>query len=56
MNTNSIVLRVMSQNNTCWDCFQDSEFAGDFEDSNSTSGGALCVFWKSHICSNQLDV
>ena len=22
----------------------------------STSGGALCVFWKSYICSNKLDV
>ena len=36
--------------------FQDSDFAGDFEDSKSTSGGALCFFWKSYICSNQLDV
>ena len=26
--------------------FQDSEFAGDLEDSKSTSGGTLCVFWK----------
>ena len=24
--------------------FQDSHFAGDLEDSKSTSGGALCVF------------
>ena len=24
--------------------FQDSDFAGDFEDSKSTSGGILCVF------------
>ena len=24
--------------------FQDSDFAGDFEDSKSTSGGVLCVF------------
>ena len=24
--------------------FQDSDFAGDFEDSKSTSGGTLCVF------------
>ena len=24
--------------------FQDSDFAGDLEDSNSTSGGTLCVF------------
>ena len=29
---------------------------GDLEDSKSTSGGTLCVFWKSYICSNQLDV
>ena len=35
--------------------FQDSDFAGDLEDSKSTSGGTLCVFWKSYICSNQLD-
>ena len=62
MNTNSIVLRVMSQNNTCWDCFQDSEFAGDFEDSNSTSGGASCVFGShtfvaiSWMCKKQTSV
>ena len=35
--------------------FQDSDFAGDLEDSKSTSGGTL-HFWKSYICSNQLDV
>ena len=35
--------------------FQDSDFAGDLEDSKSTSGGTLC-FWKSYICSNKLDV
>ena len=35
--------------------FQDSDFAGDLEDSKSTSGGTL-RFWKSQICSNQLDV
>ena len=29
--------------------FQDSDFAGDLEDSKSTSGGTLCVFWKSYI-------
>ena len=33
--------------------FQDSDFAGDLEDSKSTSGGTLCVF-GSHT--NQLDV
>ena len=26
---------------------QDSDFTGDHEDSKSTSGGTLCVFWKS---------
>ena len=36
--------------------FQDFDFAGDLEDSKSTSGGALCIFGKSYICSNQLDV
>ena len=35
--------------------FQDSDFAGDLEDSKSTSGGTLC-FWKSYICSNKLEV
>ena len=46
--------------NTAQQCrlglFQDSDFAGDLEDSKSTSGGTLCVFGKSYICSNQLDV
>ena len=28
--------------------FQDSDFAGDLEDSKSTSGGTLCVFFGSH--------
>ena len=36
--------------------FQDSDFAGDLEDSKSTSAGALCVFWESYVCSNKLDV
>ena len=35
--------------------FQDSDFAGDLEDSKSTSGGTLCVF-RSHTFSNKLDV
>ena len=30
-----------------WGLFQDSDFAGDLEDSKSTSGGTLCVF-RSH--------
>ena len=32
--------------------FQDSDFAGDLEDFESTSGGTLCVLGKSYICSN----
>ena len=44
MNTNSIVMWVILQNNAGWDCFQDSDFAGDLEDSKSISGGTLCVF------------
>ena len=36
--------------------FQDSDFAGDLEGSKSTSGGTLCIFWKSHLRSNKLDV
>ena len=34
----------------CWlGLFQDSDFAGDLEDSKSTSGGTLCIFWKSYF-------
>ena len=36
--------------------FQDSDFAGDLEDSKTTSGGTSCIFWKSDICSHKLDV
>ena len=42
--------------------FQDSEFAGDLEDSKSTSGGTLCVFGshtfvpKSWMCKKQTSV
>ena len=44
MNTNNIVMWVILQNTAGWDCFQDSDFAGDLEDSKSTSGRTLCVF------------
>ena len=44
MNTNNIVY----VGNTAKQCrlglFQDSDFAGDLEDSKSTSGGTLCIF------------
>ena len=43
MNTNSIVMWETLPNNADWD-FQDSDFAGDLEDSKSTSGGTLCIF------------
>ena len=42
--------------------FQDSDFAGDLEDSNSTSGGILCVFGShtvvpiSWMCKKQTSV
>ena len=36
--------------------FQDSDFAGDLEDSKSTSGGNIMYLRKPHICSNKLDV
>ena len=42
--------------------FQDSDFAGDLEDSKSTSGGTLCVFGshtfvpKSWMCKKQTAV
>ena len=42
--------------------FQDSDFAGDLEDSKSTSGGTWCVFWShtfvpfSWMCQKQTSV
>ena len=36
--------------------FQDSDFAGDLEDSKSTSGGTLCIFGSHTFCSHKLDV
>ena len=42
--------------------FQDSDFAGDLEDSRSTSGGTLCVFGShpfvptSWMCKKQTSV
>ena len=49
-------------NNADWDKFQESDFAGDVEDSKSTSGGTLCVFWShtfvpiSWMCKKQTSV
>ena len=62
MNTNSIAMWVILQNNAGWDCFQDSDFAGDLEDPKSTSGGTLCVFGShtfvpiSWMCEKQTSV
>ena len=36
--------------------FQDSDFAGDLEDSKSTSGGTLCIFGSHTFVANKLDV
>ena len=35
---------VILLNSADWELFQDSDFAGDLEDSKSTSGGTLCIF------------
>ena len=44
--------------NTAQQCrlglFQDSDFAGDLENSKSTSGGLLCFFLESHVRANKL--
>ena len=53
---------VTLQNNAGWDCFQDSVFAGDLEDSKSPSGGTFCVFGShtfvpiSWMCKKQTSV
>ena len=44
MNTDNIVIWVVLLHNADWGLFQDSDFAGDLEDSKSTSGGTLCIF------------
>ena len=36
--------------------FQDSDFAGDLEDSKIYFGRSIVLFWESNICSNTLDV
>ena len=35
---------------------QDSDFAGDLEDSKSTSGGTLCIWWISWMCKKHTSV
>ena len=56
MNTNNIVMWVTLQKQCRLGLFQDSDFAGDLEDSKSTAGRNIVHFWKSYICSNKLDV
>ena len=62
MNTNNIVMWVTQQNNADLGLFQDSDFAGDLEDSKSTSGGTLCIFGShtfvpiSWMCKKQTSV
>ena len=53
---------VTLQNNAGWDCFKTPIFAGDLEDSKSTSGGTLCFFGShtfvptSWLCKKQTSV
>ena len=62
MNTNSIAMWVTQQKQCRLGLFQDSDFAGDLEDSKSTSGGTLCVFGShtfvplSWMCKKQTSV
>ena len=44
MITNNIVLWETLPKQCRLGLFQDSDFAGDLEDSKSTSGGTLCIF------------
>ena len=43
MNTNNIVMWETLPNNADWDCSKTPIFAGDLEDSKSTSGRTLCI-------------
>ena len=39
-----------------WDCFRTLDFAGDPEDSKSTSGGILYIFGSHTFVPHKLDV
>ena len=60
--TGSIVMWETQHNIADWEYFKDSDFAGDLEDSKSTSGGTLCVFGSrsfvpiSWMCKKQTSV
>ena len=62
MNTNNIVMWETLQNNADLGLFQDSDFAGDLEDSKTNSGGTLCIFGShtfvpiSWMCKKQTTV
>ena len=62
MNTNNIGMWEIQFNNADRNCFQDSDFAGDLEDSKSISGGTLCIFGShtfvpiSWMCKKQTSV
>ena len=61
MNTDNIVMWETQHNRAGLDYFQDSDFAGDLEDSKSTSVGVLCIFGhtfvpKSWMCKKQTSV
>ena len=62
MNTDNIVMWETQHNNAGLGLFQDSDFAGDLEDSKSTTGGVLCIFGShtfvptSWMCKKQISV
>ena len=62
MNTNNIVIWGNTSKQCRLGLFQDSDFAGDLEDSKSTSGGTLCIFGShtfvpiSWMCKKQTSV
>ena len=62
MGTNSIAMWVILPNNADSDCFKTPIFAGDLEDSKSTTGGTLCFLGSptfvpiSWMCKKQTSV
>ena len=52
VNTDNIVMWVILLKSADWDCFNDSDFAGDLEDFWRN----IVHFGKSYICSNKLNV
>ena len=62
MNSKNIAMWVTRLSIVDWVCFQDSDFAGDLEDSKSTSAVVLCIFGSrtlvpcSWMCKKQTSV